>query len=125
MNLRRAITALATSLLAALSILAATSLPAAATGVPPITCETSTACVLDFVGPSAGHQGYLMAKRAGTSGPWVRLTMVAGWDNSQAAPITCATEDSCVTSYYARDFYWMARQMDGSTWVRLTKYVIT
>jgi len=100
------------------------ALPANATGVPPITCETSTACVLDYEGPNSGHQGYWMARRSNGS-TWVRLTMVAGWDNTNAAPITCATEDSCVISYYSRDFYWMARQAEGSTWVRLTKYITT
>lgn len=46
--------------------------------------------------------------------------------NPNVAPITCATEDSCVRAWYANgngqggDDYWMARQEGGSTWVRLT-----
>lgn len=106
------------------TITAVTALPAAATGVPPITCETSTACVMNFVSNN-GH-GYWTARRwNGTL--QVRLTMVAGWDNTQAAPITCLVEDSCVISYYSRDFHWMARQASqpNGPWVRLTKYVIT
>lgn len=91
--------------------------------VPPITCESVTACLLDYNG-NGTLQGYWMAKRMGGN-KWVRLTMVAGWDNTYAAPITCATEDSCHIDYYwpvngGLGLYWMARQADGTTWVRLT-----
>ena len=91
--------------------------------VPPITCESSTACVLDFVGNGA-LQGYWMAKRTDGS-KWIRLTKVAGWDNTYAAPITCPDEDSCVQVFYwpydgGVGPYWMARQDAGTTWVRET-----
>lgn len=87
--------------------------------VPPITCETSTACVLDFYGgTTAPNDGYWMAKRAVNGTKWVRLTSVPGMDNTYVAPITCTQEDSCVQAYYNPDHYLMARQMDGTKWVR-------
>lgn len=131
--MKRTISALTVLTLAAGGAIAATTLPSNAvkiptsvTGVyhvPPITCEDETACVLDFNGNGA-LQGYWMARRAnGTK--WVRLTMVAGYDNTYVAPITCATEDSCVQDYYwppglGLGRYWMARQDSGTTWVRET-----
>jgi len=42
--------------------------------------------------------------------------------NTSVAPITCAQEDSCVRDYTCATAgcYWMARQANGTTWVRLT-----
>ena len=42
---------------------------------------------------------------------------------TRVAPITCATEDSCVLDYVGtpdHKGYWRARQANGSVWVRLT-----
>jgi uncharacterized membrane protein len=38
------------------------------------------------------------------------------------APITCATQTSCVLDFVGNggNGYWMARQANGTTWVRLT-----
>lgn len=38
------------------------------------------------------------------------------------ASITCVEEDSCVLAFVSNggDGYWMARQSNGTTWVRLT-----
>jgi len=94
--------------------------------VPPITCETETACVIDYyAGTSAPNDGYWMAKRRVGGTIWIRLTSVPGMDNWSAAPITCTQEDSCVQDYYPGNIwisgdYWMARQADGTTWVRET-----
>lgn len=89
-------------------------------GVPQITCDTPTACVLAYVG-NGDLQGYWMARHFnGTT--WVRLTLVAGWDNTYVAPITCAQEDSCVQDVYYNAWrgvgYLMARQSNGTVWVR-------
>jgi hypothetical protein len=89
-------------------------------GVPLITCDYPTSCVLAYFGNGA-QQGYWAARHFnGTQ--YVRLTLVAGWDNTYVAPITCAYEDSCVQDFYYdhwRDFgYLIARQKNGTIWVR-------
>jgi uncharacterized membrane protein len=94
------------------------------TGIAPITCLYEDSCVIAYV-DNGSLDGYYMARQEnGTT--WVRLTMVAGWDNDHVAPITCKYSTSCVLDWYGSgdgqpgDDYWMARQAAGSTWVRLT-----
>lgn len=105
------------SAVAPVSITSKAGLPAAtyAYHVPPITCETVDTCQWSYNGT-----GYWMARRFDHPGLWVRLTIVAGWDNTQAAPITCATEDQCVIDYYTPGRYIMGRQWNGTTWVRMS-----
>ena len=92
--------------------------------VPPITCESLDACQWSF-NANGSLQGYWMARRFDHPGLWVRLTMVAGWNNDQAAPITCAVEDQCVIDYYwpvggGLGNYIMGRQWNGTKWVRMS-----
>lgn len=51
------------------------------------------------------------------------VTKVSVTCGTCVAPITCATEDSCVLDYVGtpdHKGYWRARQANGSVWVRLT-----
>ena len=51
------------------------------------------------------------------------VTKVSVTCGTCVAPITCATEDSCVLDYVGtpdHKGYWRARQATGSVWVRLT-----
>lgn len=105
------------------SLVIGTAMPAQAYPyVGAITCESSTACVVQYNVNSIGN-GYYMARRSnGTT--WVRLTMVSGWSNAYVAPITCAYSWSCVIDYYDCNIwvdgcYWMAKNA-SEKWVRLT-----
>lgn len=78
-------------------------------------------CGADWVCRIAyANANYWMVQRY-DSDTWVRVTLVAGANNTHVAPITCATRDACVVVYYKPyqlTGYWMAKL--GNTWVRLT-----
>lgn len=87
--------------------------------VAPIWCGTPGLCQLGYV----EDYNYWMARRNYDGEPWIRLTLVAGWNNTQVAPITCETRTACVVQYYdpyQATGYWMARRANGTVWVRLT-----
>jgi hypothetical protein len=114
--------------IAALAAVIAVSLagvqPASAHQVGHVWCGTEGLCQLAYV-DSAGD--YWMARRNYDDGnPWVRLTLVAGWNNGHVAPITCENRGACVVVYYdayQAPGYFMARRWNdytGEHWVRLS-----
>lgn len=98
-----------------------------ASATAPVWCGTPSVCIKDYVYPTADHQGYWMIKRFYEGERWWRATLVAGWNNTYVAPITCENAGACVVVYYdayQTSGYYMARRWndyDGSHWVRLTE----
>jgi regulator of RNase E activity RraA len=93
----------------------------------PIWCGDVAVCQKDYVYPTADHQGYWMIRRFYEGERWWRATLVAGWNNTYVAPITCENAGACVVVYYdayQATGYYMARRWNdyaGEHWVRLTE----